>query len=60
MDDSNISELKDLAPSNSTAKVELLGRYDPEGVLIIRDPYYVSCRLAGAFLIVKLVRCGVE
>ena len=42
MDDSNISELKDLAPSNSTAKIELLGKYDPEGELIIRDPYYVS------------------
>ncbi|XP_043208805.1 low molecular weight phosphotyrosine protein phosphatase-like [Amphibalanus amphitrite] len=40
MDESNISELKDLAPSNSTAQIELLGKYDPEGALIIRDPYY--------------------
>ena len=42
MDESNISELRDIAPSNATAQVELLGKYDPEGVLLIRDPYYVS------------------
>lgn len=27
---------------NSTAKIELLGSYDPEKQRIIKDPYYVS------------------
>ncbi len=29
-------------PSNATAKVELLGSYDPKKCRIIEDPYYVS------------------
>ncbi|GIX70036.1 low molecular weight phosphotyrosine protein phosphatase [Caerostris darwini] len=40
MDENNIRDLKRLAPRNSTAKIELLGDYDPEGACIIRDPYY--------------------
>ncbi|XP_035221179.1 low molecular weight phosphotyrosine protein phosphatase-like [Stegodyphus dumicola] len=40
MDENNIKDLKRLAPKNSTAKIELLGDYDPEGPCIIRDPYY--------------------
>ncbi|OTF78313.1 low molecular weight phosphotyrosine protein phosphatase-like [Euroglyphus maynei] len=40
MDESNISNIKRMAPPNSTAKIELLGSYDPEGQLIIEDPYY--------------------
>ncbi|XP_054716514.1 low molecular weight phosphotyrosine protein phosphatase-like [Uloborus diversus] len=40
MDENNIRDLKRLAPKNSTAKIELLGDYDPEGPCIIRDPYY--------------------
>lgn len=40
MDESNISNIKRMAPSNSTSKIELLGSYDPEGQLIIEDPYY--------------------
>ncbi|KAG8177934.1 hypothetical protein JTE90_000797 [Oedothorax gibbosus] len=40
MDENNISDLKDLAPKHYTAKIELLGDYDPQGPCIIRDPYY--------------------
>lgn len=38
------SDLKKKANSvkNSKAKIELLGSYDPEKQLIIKDPYYVS------------------
>ena len=36
------SELEEMKPKNCTAKLELLGKYDPEGELVIRDPYYVS------------------
>ncbi|EEC01491.1 protein-tyrosine-phosphatase, putative, partial [Ixodes scapularis] len=51
MDNANLNDLKDLAPKGSKAKVVLLGKYDPEGQTIIRDPYYVShspflCHLA--------------
>ncbi|KAK0419845.1 hypothetical protein QR680_014362 [Steinernema hermaphroditum] len=44
MDDSNISDLDDLyqLAGDATAKVELLGSYDPENVRIIPDPYYES------------------
>lgn len=41
MDDDNISDLNSRAPKGSTAKILLLGSFDPEGVRIIRDPYYV-------------------
>ncbi|XP_030201293.1 low molecular weight phosphotyrosine protein phosphatase isoform X2 [Gadus morhua] len=44
MDDSNMSELKRKAKSvsNYSAKIELLGSYDPQKQLIIKDPYYGS------------------
>lgn len=47
MDDENISDLKDLAPRDATAKILLLGDYDPQGDRIIRDPYYVSIETFG-------------
>uniref|UniRef100_T1IH30 Low molecular weight phosphotyrosine protein phosphatase n=1 Tax=Strigamia maritima TaxID=126957 RepID=T1IH30_STRMM len=40
MDDENINDLKSIAPDSHTASIELLGKYDPEGKTIIRDPYY--------------------
>ncbi|KAF3849877.1 hypothetical protein F7725_019596 [Dissostichus mawsoni] len=44
MDESNLSELnrKAKAVKNGSAKIELLGAYDPEKQLIINDPYYGS------------------
>ncbi|XP_033207334.1 low molecular weight phosphotyrosine protein phosphatase 1-like [Belonocnema kinseyi] len=44
MDEDNIDELKRKSPKDGTAKIELLGKYDPEGDIIIRDPYYDSGR----------------
>ncbi|XP_074660735.1 low molecular weight phosphotyrosine protein phosphatase-like [Tubulanus polymorphus] len=41
-DNENISELKRMRPANSESIVKLLGDYDPEGIKIIRDPYYDS------------------
>ncbi|XP_006620838.1 low molecular weight phosphotyrosine protein phosphatase-like isoform X1 [Apis dorsata] len=41
MDNSNIQYLNTMKPPNTTAKIELLGKYDPRGELTIRDPYYV-------------------
>ncbi len=35
-----------MKPKNATAKVQLLGQYDPEGERIIEDPYYVGTLLA--------------
>jgi len=40
MDHNNIEDINEVKPKNATAKVELLGSYDPEGELIIEDPYY--------------------
>ncbi|XP_034436049.1 low molecular weight phosphotyrosine protein phosphatase isoform X3 [Hippoglossus hippoglossus] len=44
MDESNLSELNRKAKSvkNYSAKIELLGSYDPQNQLIIKDPYYGS------------------
>ncbi|XP_038127073.1 low molecular weight phosphotyrosine protein phosphatase isoform X2 [Cyprinodon tularosa] len=44
MDESNLSDLKRKANSvkNCRAKIELLGSYDPQNQLIIKDPYYGS------------------
>lgn len=35
-------ELESRKPRKCTAKLQKLGEYDPEGELIIRDPYFVS------------------
>ncbi|XP_071773850.1 low molecular weight phosphotyrosine protein phosphatase isoform X2 [Centroberyx gerrardi] len=44
MDESNLSDLKRKANSvkEYRAKIELLGAYDPQKQLIIKDPYYGS------------------
>nr|XP_057912182.1 low molecular weight phosphotyrosine protein phosphatase isoform X5 [Doryrhamphus excisus] len=44
MDESNLNDLKRKANSvkNHKAKIELLGSYDPQKQLIIKDPYYGS------------------
>ncbi|XP_061667512.1 low molecular weight phosphotyrosine protein phosphatase isoform X1 [Syngnathoides biaculeatus] len=44
MDESNLSDLKRkaVAVKNHRAKIELLGTYDPQKQLIIKDPYYGS------------------
>ncbi|EDO43774.1 predicted protein [Nematostella vectensis] len=39
-DDENVQDLEQLRPKDGTAKVELFGKYDPDGVTIIEDPYY--------------------
>ncbi|KAG0442887.1 hypothetical protein HPB47_015516 [Ixodes persulcatus] len=39
MDNAIMTDLTDMAPESSKAKVELLGKYDPEGQATIRDPY---------------------
>lgn len=42
MDNENIRELNARKPFDATAKILLLGDFDPNGERIIRDPYYVS------------------
>lgn len=37
-----MQDLKDLKPEDGTAKLLLLGDFDPQGEKIIRDPYYDS------------------
>ncbi|XP_053383985.1 low molecular weight phosphotyrosine protein phosphatase-like [Mercenaria mercenaria] len=40
MDEANMEELEERKPSNCTAKLKMLGEYDPEKEVVIRDPYY--------------------
>lgn len=42
MDESNIEDLNDIKPNDATARIFLLGDFDPQGERIIRDPYCVS------------------
>ncbi|XP_017754758.1 PREDICTED: low molecular weight phosphotyrosine protein phosphatase-like isoform X1 [Eufriesea mexicana] len=42
MDNENIKSLNRLKPNDCKAKIELLGKYDPQQEIIIRDPYYVE------------------
>ena len=57
MDNENMEELKDLKPKDGTAKLLLLGDYDPEGDKIIRDPYYDSDSKGFEKAYVQSVRC---
>ncbi|XP_055901277.1 low molecular weight phosphotyrosine protein phosphatase-like [Biomphalaria glabrata] len=49
MDHSNIADISDLAPEESTAKIALLGEYDPQKELIIEDPYFAYRNNKNAF-----------
>lgn len=40
------SDISDLAPEESTAKIALLGEYDPQKELIIEDPYFAYVSLS--------------
>ncbi|XP_001606349.1 low molecular weight phosphotyrosine protein phosphatase isoform X2 [Nasonia vitripennis] len=42
MDEDNLEELERKKPQRCKATIELLGKHDPDGKLIIRDPYYDS------------------
>lgn len=42
MDYENMSDLDDMKPKDATAKLLLLGDFDPQDEKIIRDPYYDS------------------
>lgn len=42
MDTDNMEDLVSLKPKDGTAKLLMLGEFDPQGDKIIRDPYYVS------------------
>lgn len=57
MDDENMSDLKDLNPKDGTAKLLLLGDFDPEGDRIIRDPYYDRDSKGFEKAYVQSVRC---
>ncbi|KAG4089640.1 LMWPc-domain-containing protein [Neocallimastix lanati (nom. inval.)] len=40
MDESNLEDLRDIAPKKLKNKIQLFGEYDPQGERIIKDPYY--------------------
>lgn len=42
MDEINLSDLNEIKPTNTTARIELLGKYDYGNTEIIDDPYFVS------------------
>jgi low molecular weight phosphotyrosine protein phosphatase len=52
-----MSDLEDLKPKDGTAKLLLLGDFDPNGERIIRDPYYDSDSKGFEKAYVQSVRC---
>ncbi len=40
MDEDNLAVLRDRTPARATARIELFGSYDPEGIREVADPYY--------------------
>jgi protein-tyrosine phosphatase len=40
MDGQNLRDLQRLRPADATARLELLGAHDPQGVREVADPYY--------------------
>lgn len=56
MDNENMWDLKELN-KNGTAKILLLGDFDPAGEKIIRDPYYDSDSAGFEKAYVQSVRC---
>lgn len=42
MDEYNIYRLCEMQPDDSEATIELLGKYDPAGEVVIRDPLFVG------------------
>lgn len=57
MDNENMWDLKELNPKDGTAKILLLGDFDPEGEKIIRDPYYDKGSEGFEKAYVQSVRC---
>lgn len=57
MDYENMTDLDDMKPSDSTAKLLLLGDFDPQGEKLIRDPYYDSNSDGFEKAFVQSVRC---
>ncbi|KAF9436479.1 hypothetical protein BGZ76_003806 [Entomortierella beljakovae] len=42
MDESNLRDLKEMAPRGHKSTIKMFGTYDPKGDRIIEDPYYGS------------------
>ncbi|XP_031634633.1 low molecular weight phosphotyrosine protein phosphatase 1-like [Contarinia nasturtii] len=57
MDEQNIADLKSRCPKDGTAKILMLGDFDPEGDRIIRDPYYDDGSEGFEKCYVQSVRC---
>lgn len=57
MDNENMSDLEDMKPSDGTAKLLLIGDFDPKGEKIIRDPYYDNNSDGFEKAYVQSVRC---
>lgn len=57
MDHENIEDLKSIEPDQSIAKIGLLGSYDPDGELIIEDPYYESGEAGFEKCYQQCIRC---
>lgn len=51
MDSGIVYDLCQMQPEGSSAKIELLGKYDPNGELNIRDPLFVNITSSYLFVL---------
>lgn len=68
MDNGIVYNLLQMQPEDSQAKIELLGKYDPNGELNIRDPLFVNiiilyiiyiylCIIIYLYIIIYVIYC---
>jgi protein-tyrosine-phosphatase len=57
MDRMNMANLRELRPRHATARMELLGKYDPQGESEVPDPYHSSDGEAFAAVFTQVERC---
>lgn len=64
MDNGIVYNLLQMQPEDSQVKIELLGKYDPNGELNIRDPLFVNiiiciylCIIIYLYIIIYVIYC---
>lgn len=61
MDESNVAELKSMCSlavnGEANCKIELLGKYDPQGNIIVPDPYFENDMIAFEEVYDQCLRC---
>lgn len=58
MDYKNLDNLLRIEPKNSKAEVQLFGEFDPDGEIVIKDPYFSRGTEAFKYIFDQMMRCS--